>query len=215
LPFWDRSIDALVITHPHVDHLGGMLEVIERFRTNLVLQPATTTTTSLVAEEWAKRLAADQRTVVHIQEGHTMDLGDGTVIEVLHPPARSLTGTEDDIDNNGVVLRVSYGEVDALLTADIRADAERLLVHRRPSQLQATVLKVAHHGSASSSTAQFLAAVTPSAAIVSAGADNRYGHPDAAVVRRLNESGANVLTTSECGTVELITDGRNLWLKNG
>jgi competence protein ComEC len=170
LPFWDRSIDALVITHLHVDHLGGLLEVIERYQTNLVLQPATTTATSLVAEEWARRVAVGQPAVVHIQKEHTLDLGDGTVIEVLHPPARPLTGTEDDTDNNGVVLRVSYGEVGVLLTADIRADAERLLVHRCPWQLQASVLKVAHHGSASSSTAQFLAAVTPSIAIVSAGA---------------------------------------------
>ena len=143
-----------------------------------------------------------------------MDLGDGTVITFLNPPAQPLLGTSDDTDNNGVVVRVSYGDVSFLLSADVRLEAERQLV-RQDVRIDSTVLKVAHHGSDTSSGPQFLTAVSPEAAVISVGADNPYGHPDASVVERLRAQAAETYTTADRGTIEFVTDGDSLWVKTG
>jgi len=141
-----------------------------------------------------------------------MLLGDGTRVEILNPPAEPLSRTLDDTDNNGVVLRVSYGDVSFLLAADIRAEAERNIVLGQGSGLQSSVLKVAHHGSATSSTGQFLHAVQPRTTVISVGEGNTYGHPDADVLSRIDALGTDVLATKDTGAVEFVTDGRQLWV---
>jgi len=135
---------------------------------------------------------------------------------VLNPQIPPLTGTESDIDNNGMVLRLKMGEVSFLLTADIMWEAEFELIARRAS-LTSTVLKVAHHGSATSTTAEFLAVVTPELAVISVGEGNPFGHPSAEVVDRLKQKlgQENIYRTDEHATIELITDGERLWVKVG
>jgi competence protein ComEC len=110
------------------------------------------------------------------------------------------------------VIRLTYGAVSFLLTADIRAEGERQLVHLLGPQLHSQVLKVPHHGSGTSSTEQFLAAVAPRAAVISVGEGNTYGHPHEDVLSRFRALGVHVLTTQDCGTVEFITDGQTLWV---
>jgi len=141
-----------------------------------------------------------------------MDLGDGTVLMFLNPPAQPMLGTSDDTDNNGLVVRVSYGDVSFLLSADVRVEAERQLSHENVC-IDSTVLKVAHHGSDTSSGPQFLTAVSPEVAVISVGADNPYGHPNASVVRRFQALPAELYTTAEFGTIEFVTDGDSLWVK--
>jgi competence protein ComEC len=138
------------------------------------------------------------------------------LLEVLNPPADLFTGTESDIDNNSVVLRLSDGTVGFVLTGDIMGDAEwELLRHR--ADVRGTVIKVAHHGSDTSSTAEFLAVVKPQLAVISSGTGNRFGHPFASVLARLDgDIGAgNVLRTDEWGTIDFTTDGQKLWVKTG
>jgi competence protein ComEC len=122
--------------------------------------------------------------------------------------------SSSDVDNNGIVLRLNCGEVSFLLTADIRQEAEFELVRQR-LQLTSTVLKVAHHGSKTSTCPQFLSVTDPEIAIISAGADNPFGHPSPEVVQRLETRlGADrVYLTSERGTIEFITDGEKLWVQ--
>jgi competence protein ComEC len=112
-----------------------------------------------------------------------------------------------------VVLRLDWGEASFLLTGDVEAEAERsLLGSSQP--LQADVLKVAHHGSGGSTTAEFLGAVAPDYAVLSVGADNRFGHPHEAVLERLGALGdVTVFRTDEQGTVEFVTDGRLMWVQ--
>ena len=138
------------------------------------------------------------------------------MIEVLNPRRPLLTDTESDVDNNGVVLRLEAGEVSFLLTADIMWEAEFELIARR-ANLASTVLKVAHHGSATSTTTEFLAVVNPHIAVISAGADNRFGHPSDGVVSRLEQklAGGNIYRIDEQGTIEFITDGERLWVEVG
>jgi len=121
---------------------------------------------------------------------------------------------EHDIDNNGVVLRLSWGQLSFLFTADIRQEVEFELIGQR-ANLRSTVLKVAHHGSKTSTTSQFLASVDPEVAVISVGIDNSFGHPSLEVVERLigRLGEDNVYRTDEDGTIELITDGERLWVK--
>ena len=138
---------------------------------------------------------------------------DGVVIEVLNPPQPYLLDTESDIDNNGVVLYVSLGEISFLLTADLMWQGEFELISQRLVP-QSTILKIGHHGSNTSTTAEFLAAVDPRLAVISADPDE-YGNPHPEVMARLEaELGAeNIYLTAADGTIEFITDGHRLWLE--
>jgi competence protein ComEC len=135
---------------------------------------------------------------------------------VLNPPDPPLAATDSDVDNNAAVLRLSLGEVSFLLTADIMWRAEFELAYSR-ANLRSTVLKVAHHGSNTSTTPEFLAVAHPEIAVISVGADNKYGHPTEEVLERLEDlvGEENIYRTDENGTVEFITDGERLWLETG
>ncbi len=148
--------------------------------------------------------------------GQQIVLSGGVIIEVLNPPASLSSDTESDPNNEAVVLRVSFGRVSFLLTGDIMRAAELELIMRR-ADLASTVLKVAHHGSDTSTTPEFLAVVAPHLAVISAGKDNRFGHPSMAVLDRLGEEvgRGNVYRTDVDGNIEFITDGERLWVKGG
>jgi competence protein ComEC len=210
LPYWDHTIELMVLTHPHEDHLAGLVEVLRRYEVKRVLEYDAQRIEgfhSSAYEEWLKLIEEKniERTIA--EAGQRIDLGAGVWIEVLHPPATLLQGTDCDVDNNGVVLRLVYGEVSFLLTADIHEEAERYLL-RQGFELQSTVLKVAHHGSNTSTSEEFLTVVNLQLAIISVGEE--YDLPDEEVVERLSHK---VYLTSERGTIELITDGQGLWLK--
>jgi len=211
MPFWDRTIDLVILTHPHADHLTGLVEVLERYRVKQVLMPDWDGASSIY-DEWLKSIEAKQVKPSFAQAGQRIDLGDGVVIEVLNPPTPYLSDTESDIDNNGVALKISMAEVSFLLTADIMGEAESELIARR-ANLNNTVLKVAHCGSKTSTTPIFLAMANPQVAVISVG-DNTYGHPNPEVIARLEDSlgPAGIYRTDEQGTIEFITDGERLWV---
>jgi competence protein ComEC len=147
-----------------------------------------------------------------VQAGDRLELGSGIVLEVLHPPSGGMVGTEADDNNNSLVLRLVWGEAEFLLAGDIEAEAEHLLL-TSGQPLAADMLKVAHHGSGGSSTAGFLASVDPNYAVLSVGADNRFGHPHPDVLDRLAGLGnVEVLRTDQQGTIEFTTDGRRMWV---
>jgi competence protein ComEC len=213
LPFWDRTIDLVVCTQPHADHVTGLIDVLQRYKVKRVLDPGVSYNSSIY-EEWL-RLIEDMEIEYSIaRSGQEIDLGNGIKMEVLNPPESLWEGTSDDVDNNGVVLRLSWGQVSFLFTADIRAEAEFELIGQR-ANLKSTVLKVAHHGSKTSTSQQFLAAVNPEVAVICVGADNPFGHPSAEVMERLTDrlGEDNVYQTDQDGTIEFITDGETLWVK--
>ena len=215
MPFWDRTIDLLVLTHPHHDHLTGLVEVLRRFRVRQVLYPDLDCE-SPVYDEFLKLVEENNIKRTIARTGQRIDLGDGAVMRVLNPQKTLLTGTGSDVDNNGVVLRLSTGDVSFLLTADIMWEVEWELIRKR-AYLPGTVLKVAHHGSDTSTTPEFLAVVNPQLAVISAGADNKFGHPSDAVLERLKErlGSEKIYRTDEHGTIEFITDGERLWVEVG
>jgi len=215
MPFWDRTIDLVILTHPNADHINGLVEVLKRYQVKQVLYPDLDCDLP-VYDEWLRLLKEKDIECTIAQAGQQIDLGEGIVIKVLSPPLHHLTSTQSDIDNNGVVLRLSMGQISFLLTADIMQEVEYELVARR-ADLNSTVLKVAHHGSDTSTTPDFLAVVSPQAAVISVGGDNKFGHPSDEVVARLEEKlvPANIYRTDRDGAIEFSTDGERLWVKAG
>jgi competence protein ComEC len=213
LPFWDKTIDLVILTQPQADHVTGLIEVLKKYNVPQVIEPEITYD-SVTYQQWLK--SVDDNEIKH-EIGHTgqdVNLGNGIKLEILHPSSPLLQDTSDDIDNNGMVLRLSWNEISFLFTADISREAEWHLVAQR-ANLKSTVLKVAHHGSQTSTSPEFLAVVSPEVATISVGANNRFGLPDNEVVDRLTEQvgNDNLYLTSTHGTIEFITDGNKLWVK--
>ncbi len=208
MPFWDREIELVVMTHPDEDHFAGLLPLLERYRVGRVLEPGVREDTTSYGQ-WETLIEAGHVPAVVVRAGTRIALDDGVWAEVLNPPD-PLPSSEASDNTNSVVLRLGYGQVTFLLTGDLEAEGEARLL-RQGLDLRSTVLKVSHHGSKTGTTGAFLAAVQPAVAVISVGADNRFGHPAPEVLERL--SGVPVYRTDQHGTVEFITDGRRLWVR--
>ena len=214
--FYDRHIDIVAATHPHDDHIGGLAQALERYDVGAVMERRIEYE-SATYETWARAVDAEVANgarVIEASAGQVITLDGDVRVEVLGPPRELLRGTKSDVDNASLALRLVYGEVSLLLTGDVFEAAERGMLESGAA-LDSDVLKVPHHGSDSSSTAEFLDAVSPAAAVISVGADNRFGHPSEDVVRRLREfvGEGGLYSTSERGTVEFMTDGETLWVR--
>ena len=205
IPFWDHSIDVIVDTHQHEDHLAGLLTVVRHYDVGLAVCPEYAEETAL-GSEWGRLLSERNIPLETVHSTRQLDLGDGATVEIVGPPD---TRTFNNCDDNSVVLRVCYGDVVFLLTGDIGSGAETDLCYS-VADMDCTVLKVAHHGSDTSTCLQFLRATSPDLAVVSVGADNEYGHPSPAVLDRLREAGTTILTTMDYGTIKCVTDGRSV-----
>ncbi|MDH4367940.1 MAG: ComEC/Rec2 family competence protein, partial [Dehalococcoidia bacterium] len=130
LPFWDRTIDLVVCTQPQADHVGGLAEVLQRYRVKKVLEPGVSYNSSIY-QEWLRLIQIKRIECDITRAGQEIDLGNGVKIEVLNPPESLWEGTSDDVDNNGVVLRLSWGNISFLFTADIGAETELELIGQR------------------------------------------------------------------------------------
>jgi competence protein ComEC len=205
LPFWDRHLDVVVATHPDADHVAGLAELSDRYRIERLITNGQGMGESAIYDALL-RAAEGGGTAVHAaQAGEVIELDEGVRLEVLHPGS-TLT---DDRNENSVVLRLVYGDFSLLLTGDADEKTEEVLLSNgRP--LSALVLKAGHHGANTSSSAPFLTAVRPQVVVISAGADNKYGHPHPDVLARAQAIGAVILRTDELGAIEVITDGRSV-----
>lgn len=206
MPFWDRSLDLLVLTHPDSDHMDAQIEVAQR----LDIGQAVTTAPSIAQPEalpWQTALAQRAIPLKLLHAGGWIDLGDGVALWVLWPPSVPVQGEQAD-NENSLVLKLVYGDFSLLLTGDAGLDSEQRWLEMG-APLAATVLKVGHHGSASSTGSAFVAAVNPQMAVIQVG-ENRYGHPTQTVLDTL--AGRTVLRTDEVGRIHLRTDGQQIVL---
>jgi competence protein ComEC len=205
LPFYDDRIDLVVVTHPQADHVGGLPAVLERYDVGAVLQAPMESATG-PGEAWEEALRRSGTEVIPAGPGLLVDLGSGASLRVLsHRRDDNLPGGND----SSIVARLSYGEVSMLLTGDIEAAGE-LQLTRGGVDLRADVLKAAHHGSATSSSAAFLRRVQPRMTVISAGEANRFAHPSSSVLERLD--GMPVYRTDEDGDIVVSTDGHSIWV---
>lgn len=207
MPFWDRSIDMVLMTHPDSDHMQAQSTLATRFAIDAALQTAASGVNP-DADEWRANMRAGTVTIEEEAQGGWIDLGDGVALCILWPPTEPYTG--DDADNeNSFVAKLVYGEFSVLLTGDAGLPSEAAMV-AAALPLQSTVLKVGHHGSKSSSGQAFLDAVQPQLAVIQVGAENRYGHPAAEVLDRLR--GTTVLRNDLHGRIHIYSDGHRMWL---
>jgi competence protein ComEC len=204
-PWHDRSIDLVVLTHGQADHGTGLFDVFERYDVDRTLTAVHDDTP--LADDVRATALDEGADVIAAHSDRTFDLGDGVRLEVLWPTANP--SHDASSNNGGIVLRLSWRDVSFLLTADIEAETEAALV-ASGAELRTTVLKVAHHGSKTSTTAAFLDAVAPSIAVISSGAGNPHGHPAPEVIERLE--GVRTYNTASDGDVHLKTDGERLWI---
>lgn len=199
-----RRLEGLVLTHPDADHIGGAAAVVRALRPRWIGDPvATVGKPGYLALLQVARGAGVRW--VGLSAGLAIEL-DGMMVEFLHPPAPA--GRVEDANDASVVIRVEYGEFSVLLTGDAPEAVEDRLVRRYGSGLEAEVLKVGHHGSATSTSSGLLAVATPAVAVISAGRGNRYGHPHRTVLERLSERGVRVHRTDREGSVVVRGDAR-------
>jgi competence protein ComEC len=207
MPFWDRSLDLLLMTHPDLDHIGGQTFVPARFTVTTALATAAGLAHPDAAQ-WQQQMNANNVVIQQQAQGGWLDLGDGVALWMLWPTAAGYQGENAD-NENSLVTKVVYGDFTLLLTGDAGIPAETSMLNNR-EPVDATVLKVGHHGSKGSSSAAFVNAVNPQIAVIQVGAGNDYGHPSQEVLDRLAER--LILRNDQQGRIHLSTDGQRLWL---
>jgi competence protein ComEC len=211
MPFWKRTIDLVVLTHPHDDHVSGLIPVFERYKVKAFLDGGQEHPTPT----YARCLELVQEKGIPYQlarDGMRIQLGEGLQMKVLHPQSELLSDTGSDINNNSIVLRLAYGRISFLLPGDVEEEAEAVLL-ADGENLASTILKSPHHGSDTSLNPRFLEAVNPQLAVIQVGADNKFGHPDPTTLDRLEEHDVTVLRTDQNGTVEVVSDGEKYWIE--
>jgi competence protein ComEC len=204
-----RRVDTLVLTHGDPDHIGGAAAVMRRYTPRAIWEGV-----PVPPFDPMRMLAADAsaaRMVWRIVQAGDTEKDGAVEIRVLHPPLPDWERQRVRNDDS-VVLELRMGAVSIVLPADIGAEGERA-VAARLSRARTVILKVPHHGSATSSTPAFLAALHPAAAIVSAGRDNRFGHPSPPIVARYREAGVPIFRTDRDGAVFVDTDGKSVWIR--
>jgi competence protein ComEC len=208
MPFWNRTIELVVTTHADADHLTGLLEALKRYKVNQVVHSGAAGDTQLY-EEWAGLITELDIPYDQVGAGQRIRLAGNLEFEVLNP----FNGTTGDTNEASLVLSLTYDEVSFLFTADLPAEIERELIYRRLLP-DITVLKVAHHGSAGSTSNAFLTVSRPELAVIQVG-KNSYGHPAADVITSLESWVVpdGVYRTDLSGTIAMVTDGRTIWLE--
>ena len=206
MPFYDRSLDLVLATHPDQDHIGGLSEVIRRMKVDNIVTTENTSATSAYKAFEGAILSKHLRRIL-ARAGERIILDNEIVLEILFPN-RDTRGWETN--TSSIVARLSYGKKSFLFTGDSPTAVEQYLVGKEGVALHSTVLKLGHHGSRTSSSRIFLSAVNPDIAIISAGKENGYGHPHKEVLDLLSESGIPSLSTIGRGTIIFRTDGSRL-----
>lgn len=201
-----KTVDALVGTNPDADHIGGLIEVLKSLSVKEVWLSGQENTT-ITFGDYVDAIAKSGASVHKARRGDRFNLGSITV-DVLHPVDTFFTGR----NNNSVVLKLQFGDISFLFAGDAEKEAEASMIAAR-LPLQATVLKLGHHGSRTSTSEPFLAMVKPQIAVYQAGAGNQFGHPHPETIKALNAAGVRTLGTDVHGSIVISTDGKTFTVK--
>ncbi len=200
-----ETLDLVVATHPHADHIGGMAEVIDQLDVRQVVMPRVAeseTPTTKTYENLLQSIANEGLSITPAEPGAELWNQNGAVLTVLGPNGSGY----GNLNNYSVVLRLTFGEDSFLFTGDAETESEEEML-AKGYDLSATVLKCGHHGSETSTSQAFLDAVSPQYAVISCGVDNDYGHPDAVTLDKLSAAGVEVFRTDLQGTITAVTSG--------
>jgi competence protein ComEC len=207
-----HAVDAIVISHPHGDHVGGAAPVLRRLGVT-ELADSGQRYGGHAYQDTIATAQSDRVPIVYPRAGMIWRTDDGVTLRFLGPSLPFIANSRNDINENSIAFLLRYGSFCMLFTGDAGASAEQRFLAQRVD-LRCDVLKVGHHGSAYSSTPAFIAAVHPRLAIISVGRHNLFGHPAASTLETLRRYGAMVYRTDEDGAVTLVTDGKNEWVSS-
>lgn len=206
MPFWDRTIDLVILTHPERDHYGGLLEVLKRYKVENILWTGILRDTAEY-QEWQRLI---ERSNVLIAESGQQIIAGEAVFKILFP-FESLQGEEvKNTNNTSIVSKLICGSNSFLFVGDIYKKIERELIGKG---IDSDVLKIAHHGSKTSSAQEFIEAVSPNIAVIQVGKENSYGHPTKEVLDILEKHGINILRTDLNGDIKILCNFQSLKLK--
>ena len=206
LPWWDRQLDLIILTHAHADHLTGFNYVLDHYRVQRAIINSADYDSETYQNFLAKLKAKQVETTIMI-EPLVIDLAPCS-LRLLYPLANTVL--TDNLNNTSIVSRLSCGQLDWLLTGDIENKAEAEILASNVN-LQSEFLKVAHHGSDTITSRQWLQAVQPELAIISVSADNHFGLPDQTVLDRLQFLGIDVWRTDQRGSLQMVSSDLQTW----
>lgn len=214
IPFFDRTIDLVILTHPEKDHIFGLLEVLKRYKVDNILWTGVKNDSGEYAE-WIRLLKQSGANVKIAQVGERIIISDKSkiFIDILNPENDLSEKNFLDLNNTSIVSLLSFGNNSFLFTGDI-SEKEEINLLKKGLLKKSDVLKVGHHGSKTSTSNNFLEIVSPKFAVISVGKDNTYGHPNSEVLERLNKFGIQIFRTDKSGDIKIISDGSNLKVKN-
>lgn len=209
MPFYDRSIDVIIATHPDGDHIGGLPEVLSRYDVDVVIEPGVESDTAvsktlenLIKEKNIKKVLA--------RRGMKLDLSDNAYLLILFPIGDV---SKWDTNNASIVAKLVYGKTSFLFTGDSPQKIENYLASVDKENLDTDVLKVGHHGSKTSSSESFMGYTSPEYAVISVGKDNKYGHPNKEALDILEKFGVKILRTDLISSIIMKSDGENIVLR--
>ncbi len=203
----DHSIDMVMLSHPDADHLAGLVDVLRDYEVKTILMPDVGKDTNIY-KAWVKAINAEGAQIHVIQDAQTFTLPDNLIMTILSPTPETYHQGEP-ANNASIIARLDYGERSFLFTGDEEQIIEgRLLANEATKdQLDVDVLKSPHHGSKTSSSGEFLAAVSPQIVVIEVGKDNKYGHPSPIVIDRYERQYSRIFRTDQLGRIRLTTDG--------
>lgn len=209
-----KTIDKVLITHPHADHLGGILAVLEQFSVKQIYDSGQTATTALY-RNYLTQVKKKNIPFKVLANGDQIEMDGGVILRILAPEKTPIVAASGgtDLNNNSIVAKLVLGNFSMLLTGDAEQPEEAVMLKNNSSELKSQVLKVGHHGSNTSSSPAFLKAVSPEIAIVSVGANNDYHHPHPSTLKKYANAKINLFRTDLNGTVTLTSDGKTYNIK--
>jgi competence protein ComEC len=204
-----NELDMVILTHPHDDHVGGLPYVLDKLKVDMVLDSGQAQT-SRGYYRFLQFIGKKKIPYKIARAGQVIDLGAGVRGYVLHPSEPLISGTESDLNNNSIVIKLEYGRTSFLFMGDAAFEGEdRILSSGR--SLKSDVLKVGHHGSRTSTSNGLLGAISSQYAVISVGAGNKFGHPSPETLERLSNCGIKVFRTDLSGAVIFKSDGASVW----
>ncbi|HNW55825.1 MAG TPA: MBL fold metallo-hydrolase [bacterium] len=208
LPFWDRKIDYLFISHDHSDHWGGLKSILDKYRITKIFlaRPPKMSNDLNNLIDLAK---SKNTTIVDITAPATINLPDNNTLKILWPTTEQLKQWSDEPNNQSIVIYWRYGQNSFLWTGDLETTAEEILLKKQLPN--ADIIKIAHHGSWTATSLKWLAAWQPATAIISVGLNNNFNLPTPITIERLKRLKIKFWRTDQVGTIHLFSDGKTVW----
>lgn len=208
MAFGDHEINLVILTHPHADHVTGLLEVLDRYKVDEVWETGVEYP-SATYDSWKAEIKNKNISDKKVTAGDEKNFGE-VKITILYPFTSLENRNIDNLNNASIVNRLDYKKFSVLFTGDAEKDIQQKLLDKN---IYVTVLKVAHHGSNNGLSEDLLKVVRPAIAVIEVGKDNKYGHPAASTINLLKQYAVRIFRTDENGTVEISSDGEGYWVK--